>query len=189
MEQKITNQFLIVRPCHVNVHSAGSQRELGPQLVNRLIGTAHLQHFDQRRQLSEDWQRGTWGSRFVHNQFLGDAILSIPSDQKTTKSALPLVFQLTLTEAVSLKMKIPPTRCLQSPSLVTGKIFDTPKVSHDFTWSLRQHRNVLAAEAKIEKALFASCIGSSSDEEPTHFICPHTFFILYVRFERTRRCG
>ena len=38
MEQEITNQHLVARPCHVNVHPAGSQRELGPQLVHQLKG-------------------------------------------------------------------------------------------------------------------------------------------------------
>ena len=38
-------------------------------------------------------------------------------------------------------------------------------------------------------AQFARYIGSPSDEEPTHFICPHIFFILNVRFDRTRRRG
>ena len=37
MEQGTTNQHLVARPCHVNVHSAGSQCELRPQLVNQLV--------------------------------------------------------------------------------------------------------------------------------------------------------
>ena len=103
------------------------------------------------------------------------------------KNALLSALQLTFTEGFSLKIQNPPTKCLQSQALVTGKMFDTLKVSQDFMWAMRQHRNVLGADATIEVARFASCICSSSDKEPTHFICPHTFFILYVRFDRTRR--
>ena len=55
MEREITNQHLIARPCHVNVHSAGSQRELLPQLVKQLVGAAQSQHLNQRRQLGKDW--------------------------------------------------------------------------------------------------------------------------------------
>ena len=45
MEQEITNQHFFVGPCHANVHSAGSQRELRPKLVNQLVGGAQLQQF------------------------------------------------------------------------------------------------------------------------------------------------
>ena len=117
MEQEITNPHLIARPCHVNAHSAGSQRKLGPQLVNQLIGAAELQQFNQRRHLGKDWQRGIRGSRFIHNQVRGKGKLSIPTDQRTTKNALPLALQLAVTEGVSLKIQNPPTRCLQSQSL------------------------------------------------------------------------
>ena len=70
-----------------------------------------------------------------------------------------------------------------------GKMLDTLKVSQDFMWAMRQHRNVPATDVITEMARFASCIGSPSDEEPTHFICPHTFFIFYVPLDRTRRRG
>ena len=46
MEQEIADQHLIVGPCHVNVSSAGSQRELRPQLVHELVGAAQSQHFN-----------------------------------------------------------------------------------------------------------------------------------------------
>ena len=103
-------------------------------------------------------------------------LLSIPNDQRTTKNALLLALQLTFTEGVSLKIQNPPTRSLQSQLLVTDKMLDTLKVSQDFMWAMRQHRNVLAADATKEMAQFASCIGSPSDEEQTHFICPAHFF-------------
>ena len=88
-----------------------------------------------------------------------------------------------------LKFQYPTTRCLQSQSLVTPKMFDTLEVSQDFMWAMGRHRNVLAADATVGVARFASCICSSSDEEPTDFICPHTFFILNVRLDRIRRRG
>ena len=76
---------------------------------------------------------------------------------------------------VSFKIQNPPTRCLQSQLLVTGKRLDTLKVSQDFMWAMLQHRNVLAADTTKEIARFATCICKPSDEEPTHFICPTPF--------------
>ena len=153
---------------------AGSLLELWPQLVNQLVGAAQWQHFNQRRHVSKDWQRWIWGSRISNNQIFGERILSILNDQRTSKNAFSLTLQLTLTKGVSLKVQYPPNRCLQSQSLVTGKTLDTLKVSQDIVWAVCQHRNVFAADATIENARFASRIRSSSDEEPTDFICsPH----------------
>ena len=101
-------------------------------------------------------------------------ILSIQNDQRTTRNALSLALQLTLTEGVPPKIQNPPTRYLQSQLLVTGKMFDTLELSQDFMWDMRQHRNVFAADAIKEMARFASCICRSSDKEPTYFICPPT---------------
>ena len=78
MEQEFTNQDLIARPCHARDHTAGSEGEFGPQLVNQLIEAAQSQHHNQRRHLSKDWQRGIRGPKIVNNQILSKAILSIP---------------------------------------------------------------------------------------------------------------
>ena len=182
MEQEITNQHLIARPCHVDVHSAGSQCELPLQLVNQLIGAAQSQHFNQQRNLGKDWQRRIRSSRIIWNQILGKSILSIPNDQRTTKNELPSAHQLTLTKRVSLKVQYPSTRCFQSQLLVTSKMFDTLEVSQDFMWAVGQHQNVLAADATVKVARFASCICSSSDEETKDFICPSHFLHFKCAF-------
>ena len=101
MEQEIKNQHLVGRPCHLNVRSAGSQCELGPQLVNQLTEATHSQHFNQRQHLGKDWQCGIRSSKFVLNYILGEGILSIPNDQRNTRNALPLALQLNFTEGVS----------------------------------------------------------------------------------------
>ena len=54
MEQEFINRHLIAGPCHVNVHSAGSQCELRPQLGKQLVGAAQTQHFNQRRHSGKD---------------------------------------------------------------------------------------------------------------------------------------
>ena len=115
----------------------------------------------------------TWhpGSKIVHNHILNKRILAIPNDQRTSKNALPLALQLTLTAGVILKVQNSPARCLQSQLLVTSKMFDSFKVSQDFMWAMSQHGNVFAADATIEVASFASRICIPSDEETTHFIC------------------
>ena len=90
------------------------------------------------------------------------------------------MLQLTFTEGVSLKVQYPPTRGLQSQSLVTNKMFDTLEVSQVFMWTMGQHPNFLVADATIRVARCASCICSSSDEETTDFIClPH-----FLHFKR-----
>ena len=65
---------------------------------------------------------------------------------------------------------VPPTRCLQPQSLVTGEMYDTLKVPQDFMWGVCQHRNVSAANATIEVVWLTSRIHNSNGEEPTHLL-------------------
>ena len=61
-------------------------------------------------------------------------------------------------------------------------------VSQDLMRAMRQHRDIFSTDPTIEMTRFASCIGSPSHEELTYFVRPpHTFFILNVRFDSTRR--
>ena len=87
---------------------------------------------------------------------------------------------------VFLKVQYRPTRCLQSQSLVTGKMLDTLKVPQDFMWAVCQNRNVFAAVATMEVARFSSRIRSSSGEEPTDVICsPHLLHFLRALWSHT----
>ena len=70
-----------------------------------------------------------------------------------------------------------------------AKCFTPLIVSQDLMRAMRQHRDILSTNPTIDMTRFANCIGSPSDKELTHFVCPHTFFILNVRFDRTRRRG
>ena len=73
-------------------------------------------------------------------------------------------------KGVSLKVQCPPARCLQSQSLVTGKVVDTLEASQDFIWAVSQNQNVFAVDKASEVVRFASCICGSSDEKSTNFI-------------------
>ena len=107
--------------------------------------------------------------------------------QKTSKDLLFLPLQVNFAKGVSFKFQNLQARSLQSQSLVTGKMLHLLIVSQDLMKAMRQHRDSLTTDPTIEIARFASCIGSPSDEELTHFVRPHTFFILNVRFDHTRR--
>ena len=73
---------------------------------------------------------------------------------------------------------VPPTRCLQSQSLVTGETLDTLEVPQDSLWAMRQNRHLFAA---IEAAGFASPIRSYNVEETTRLICPSQFLVFVPR--------
>ena len=88
---------------------------------------------------------------------------------------------------VSFKIQNSPARSLQSQSLVTSKVFHPLIVSQDLMTAMRPYRDIFSTNPTKEMARFASCIGSPSDEELTHFVRPHTFFFLNVRIDRTPR--
>ena len=98
---------------------------------------------------------------------------------------LPL--QFTFTKGVSFKTQNLPARSLQSQSLVTSKTLHPLIASQDLMRAMRQHRDIFSTDPTIEMTWFASCIGSPSHKELTHFVRPHTFFILNLRFDRTQR--
>ena len=111
----------------------------------------------------------------------------LPNYQRTSKDVLLSPLQLTFAKGISFKIQNPLTRSLQSQLLVMGKMLNPLIVSQDLMSAMRQHRDILTTDPTIEMAWFANCIVSLSVEELTHFVSPHTFFILNVRFDRTQR--
>ena len=78
----------------------------------------------------------------------------------------------TFTKGVSFKIQNPPPRSFQPQSLVTGKMLHPLIVLQDLMRAMRQHRDILSTNPTIGITRFASCIGSPSEKELTHFVRP-----------------
>ena len=83
------------------------------------------------------------------------------------------------------KIKHSQTRSFQTKTLISWKVLGPLLVAQDFVYSMCHDRHISPANAAAKITGYPGCVCWPSHKETAQLMRPHTFFILYDRFERT----
>ena len=90
---------------------------------------------------------------------------SVPDYKGRKHNSLPLSLKLVLRERVPVKIQHPPTRCLETKTLIARKMAVSLKVPDDLVLPVRTNRHILPTHSAIKLAQLICSISGPGDEE------------------------